>query len=205
MRADVHDIRALLGSTVIVKLQLMQDALHDGRLSTVDQMLAGTLTIAKSINDSILHVMDDLQDATLSEEGLQAAIENYVQRYWPDCDVTITSNLKERLAPHIEGQLYRIAQEAIANACEHGIAKRQDGCVQVVLMYDRNEHTVVLRVADNGCGFDVGAERLPTIGLLMMKERAKRLRTELILHSTSAGTIVTVIVSTIIDLEDEGV
>jgi two-component system nitrate/nitrite sensor histidine kinase NarX len=55
---------------------------------------------------------------------------------------------------------------------------------------------VALRVSDDGCGFDVGAEPadgLEHLGLLGMEERAERIGALLTIHSTpGAGTVVEV-------------
>jgi signal transduction histidine kinase len=175
-------------------------------LADLQAMLTRTLAVARSINDSILHVMHNLEDSTLAEEGLRAAIENYIQRYWSAYSVQFNSNLGQRLPPEMEGQLFRIAQEAITNACKHGVDRMPDGCVRVDLAYDGDRHCVRLSVADNGIGFDLEAERPQSLGLHMMKQRAKRLKTVLDIQSIAEhGTTVQVTASTTLDLQDEDI
>jgi signal transduction histidine kinase len=74
-----------------------------------------------------------------------------------------------RLPGHMEIALYRIAQEALQNVVKHAGA----GSAFVELRYDAAR--VLLRVNDDGSGFDVGA-RGPdssSYGLRSMAERAE--------------------------------
>lgn len=73
-----------------------------------------------------------------------------------------------RLSPSLEGTLYRIAQEAVANALKHG----SPGTVQVKVRQIGAE--VVMRVDDDGAGFDeLRAEEKLSLGLVGMRERAR--------------------------------
>jgi signal transduction histidine kinase len=87
--------------------------------------------------------------------------------------------------------LYRIAQEALANAAKHADAR------QVIVALAHSDHDVELRVKDDGRGFNPhqvdGAEHL---GLQSMAERVKWLGGTFDLHSSSGeGTTVTVTIS----------
>jgi signal transduction histidine kinase len=85
-----------------------------------------------------------------------------------------------------EGELLRIAQEAITNAARHAGASR----IHVDL---RQEADVVrLRVTDDGRGFDVDAVSADSshYGLTGMRERAGRIGGRLDIRSSSGGTTV---------------
>jgi signal transduction histidine kinase len=83
--------------------------------------------------------------------------------------------------------LFRIIQESLTNAARHS----QAGWVHVGLRV--NEDGLDLRVADNGRGFDAGADHAGHFGLLGMRERAQRVGAHLELTSTpGAGTEVRV-------------
>jgi signal transduction histidine kinase len=66
--------------------------------------------------------------------------------------------------------LYRVAQEAIANALRHG----QPTELEVSLDY--KPASVALAVVDNGSGFDTGNSNHRGFGLAGMRERARVLR-----------------------------
>jgi PAS domain S-box-containing protein len=94
----------------------------------------------------------------------------------------------DRVLPEsVTTHLQRIAQESLNNAIRHAEAKT----VQIQLVCDTEG--VALRIADDGCGFDV--ERLPAghHGLGIMRERAQEIGALLEVHSTiDQGTEVSV-------------
>jgi len=96
-----------------------------------------------------------------------------------------------RCSADVELQLMRICQEAVNNAVVHGGAS----AIDIVLASRGTE--ITLRVSDNGCGFDTGAEPadgLEHLGLLGMQERAERIGAILTISSTTGtGTVVEVI------------
>ena len=66
----------------------------------------------------------------------------------------------------VAAQLYRIAQEAVHNAVEHG------GASKVEIDLARNHENLVLTVRDNGKGFDTSAIS-KGMGLRIMRYRAQ--------------------------------
>lgn len=94
-----------------------------------------------------------------------------------------------RLPEHMEIALYRIAQEALQNVVKHSGATVAD----VELRCD--EHRALLRVTDNGHGFDAGARSADdtSYGLRSMAERAELMGGRLAVTSRpGVGTTVTV-------------
>jgi signal transduction histidine kinase len=96
-----------------------------------------------------------------------------------------------RLHPIVRDEIYRIAYEAIRNACRHSEARR----VEVELRYERD---VTVRVSDDGIGMPVDvAEHVKKgrFGLQGMRERAARIGAALsIVSSAARGTEITVTV-----------
>lgn len=87
-------------------------------------------------------------------------------------------------------QLLRIAREALTNSVQHAVASRIDASLE----YKRG--ALVMRIADNGHGFDVnGAQRVPGhFGLATMRERVAKIDATLTINSSEAhGTMVEVI------------
>ncbi|MPN16189.1 Signal transduction histidine-protein kinase/phosphatase DegS [bioreactor metagenome] len=81
--------------------------------------------------------------------------------------------------------LYRVAQEAVKNACTHA----QACAVLVRLQFDAR--TIALIVQDNGQGFDVHgvlADGSRGIGLRNMRERLEALDGQFLVHSSRQGT-----------------
>jgi signal transduction histidine kinase len=74
--------------------------------------------------------------------------------------------------------LYRITQEALHNVVKHSHARH----ARVAITFGADE--IVLRVVDDGVGFDPQAVREKvTLGLVSMRERARLLRGTLIVSS----------------------
>ena len=98
--------------------------------------------------------------------------------------------LEIELAPDLEEELYRIAQEALNNALKHA------GASQVALSVRVTEGSVVLEVADDGQAFDlVDVHDKGGLGLISMRERADKIGGQLTLRSAPGeGTRVMVTV-----------
>jgi signal transduction histidine kinase/ligand-binding sensor domain-containing protein len=93
------------------------------------------------------------------------------------------------LAADTRQQLLRIAREAISNSVQHAGASKIDA----VLSFKRN--LLLLRIVDNGKGFDVSeAQRLSGhFGLATMRERAARISATLAITSNATqGTMIEV-------------
>jgi len=90
-----------------------------------------------------------------------------------------------------QDQLFRIAQEAMANAVKHAQASR----IEVALSFEAGQ--VRLSVIDDGCGFDPAlaqGAQAGHFGLTGMRERAQRLGPLTIDSRPGAGTRVEIVV-----------
>jgi signal transduction histidine kinase len=119
-------------------------------------------------------------------------------------DLTVHLTLDEaptRLAPNVEGELLRIAQEAITNARKHASAHN----LWVDCWTDPPHARLVVR--DDGTGMTTGRD--DSYGISIMRERAQRIDATLEITSESApaaarGTVVQVTVAGRSPLTDEG-
>ena len=104
------------------------------------------------------------------------------------CRVTVSGDVV-RLSNDAQDGLFRIAQEALANAFKHAGAKHID----LRLCYEQN--IVKLSVSDDGCGFDPASAQGSSaghFGLLGIRERAARLGQLQLDSHPGAGTTLTV-------------
>jgi signal transduction histidine kinase len=114
---------------------------------------------------------------------LQAALQRLVADVQQSCDVTANLKTDSRavaVPSRIATQLYRIAQEAVHNAVEHGGTKT----VQIDLASDENE--IVLSVHDNGHGFEASAAT-EGMGLRSMRYRAESIGGSCEVRSSRGG------------------
>ena len=72
----------------------------------------------------------DLRSDVSATNGLGSALSDYVRQVGAKSDLTVHLTLNEaatRLSPAVEGELLRIAQEAITNARKHASARQPVG------------------------------------------------------------------------------
>jgi signal transduction histidine kinase len=145
----------------------------------------------------------DLRSHVSPTNGLGAALSDYLRRVGAKSDLTVHLTLKEapyRLAPPVEAELLRIAQEAITNARKHASAQN----VWVHCWTDPPRAGLVVR--DDGIGIRGGRE--DSYGFSIMRERAERIDATLDVASGSAdeapGTTVKVRVADKSSLTPEG-
>ena len=94
-----------------------------------------------------------------------------------------------RLPPILENALYRIAQEALTNACKHSKSKK------VTVTMTQEGQDVRLEVRDWGIGFDPESVEKGHFGLEGIRQRVRLLGGRLTIESTpGSGTLVQVVV-----------
>jgi len=187
----------------------LHDHIGQKLLLVKNKLLLGLRSIAKNedptgaVDDAISWVTESLQDVRdishnlrphqIDELGLSKSVESMVRRLAHSSEISFTADIEpvDKLMPtDAEINLYRIAQESLNNVIKHSAAKG----ISVVLC--RAGDNVLLRVTDDGCGFDVealtrGSERHTSFGLMIMSERARMMGGELELQSSpGAGTTV---------------
>jgi signal transduction histidine kinase len=124
------------------------------------------------------------------EEGadLHSAIEAALVQSTADCNLDARFAASGSVIPlplMTTDALYRVAQEAIANALRHG----RPTLLEVKLDYTRAQ--VCLSVRDNGTGFEPKAARTHGFGLAGMRERIRALRGNFSIDSApGSGTLV---------------
>ncbi|MGM9951450.1 MAG: sensor histidine kinase [Lysinibacillus sp.] len=103
-----------------------------------------------------------LQNKTLAQ-GLRELIEELQQKAYFDLHYKLED---VPLTKAQEDHLFRIAQEALSNTLRH--AKATD--VELVLLERADMY--ILRIQDNGIGFDMGEEKIGSYGMKNIVERA---------------------------------
>ncbi len=156
--------------------------------STLLQQATEQLDIAAT---DLRSLVTDLRPATLDALGLQSALELLVERLnqRADGDITFASDLAlERMPTEIESVVYRVVQEALNNALQHG------GARAIGVEVAEHGSTIVASIVDDGSGFDPGTVR-DGFGLIGMHERAELVDGELTIESSrGAGTRITLTV-----------
>ena len=106
--------------------------------------------------------------------------ERLAEDYGGDFSVSVDGEPR-KLHPVVKDETYRIGAEALINAFQHAHAQH----IRLQIIYGRK--SLLLRVSDDGCGFD--SEHLPSghWGLTGMSERSVRIHGQLIIRSQPLG------------------
>ncbi len=186
---ELHDgvAQQLLGAKMLFESQqpstrrksAMADAYRDG-------MEALTQASAE-----LRRVMNRLRTPVLDRFGLVEAIKDVASqlRSTPGApEIECSHDVQfERLEPTLENSLFRIAQEAMTNACRHSQSEK----VRVTLTQEGDE--VTLEVQDGGIGFDQDVVAEHRFGLEGIRERSRILGGKLSIKSQPGqGTVVRV-------------
>lgn len=185
---ELHDG---VGQT-LTALTLAIDAADD--VATTPLRRERTASARRLAHDALLETHDlatRLRPARIDQLGLAGALRDLATR--AGCQVTLTiepeAGSAGLLPPSASVEVYRIAQEALANVARHSGSGRAD----VRLGIDRNR--VRLDVEDAGTGFDPAAAHGNGLGLPGMRERAALLGGALTISSTPGrGTHVALLV-----------
>jgi signal transduction histidine kinase len=137
--------------------------------------------------ENLRSIINELRPASLDALGLGPALETLARRLGERQDVAVRSVIElgdgARLDPDTETAVYRVAQEALTNVAKHADA------ANVELSVRRDGDTVVLRVSDDGKGFDPDVPATG-FGLAGMGERATLAGGRLEVHPSPSGTVV---------------
>ncbi len=190
----------------------LHDHIGQKLLLVKNQLLLGLRAVQQgeepsgAVNDAIALVTECIQDVReishtlrphqIDELGLSKSIESMVRRLSKSTGIAFTTDIEpvdRLLSTDAEINLYRIAQESLNNLVKHASAQN------LAVVLHRTGDNVLLRIVDDGCGFDVesltqGSERHASFGLMIMSERAHMAGGELELNSERGrGTTVTVL------------
>jgi signal transduction histidine kinase len=126
------------------------------------------------------HLLFDLRPPILDEAGLAPAIRTLLENSEADFTWSVTDELEIQPSQQTRLILYRIAQEALANARKHSQADH------VRVWIGESEGEVAMEIADDGVGFEPHQAVLGVaghMGLAAMRERAEMSGGRCELHS----------------------
>jgi signal transduction histidine kinase len=175
--------------------------LHDALSQTLfaANILAGTLSRDETLNEAtrgqvqtlerlnrsalaeVRMMLFELHPDTLDSARLADLLQHAVDALAGRGGVRVTTDITTDAGPPVRQrvQIYRIAQEALANVSRHSGAHH----VHVGWSVHRGGQGR-LHIADDGSGFDVHAVQPGRMGLAAMKQRAAAIGATLTIHSS---------------------
>jgi signal transduction histidine kinase len=164
LRRDLHDGLGPALASVSWQAESARELVHADP-SGVVQLLESIIEQAQSALTDIRRLVYGLRPPALDELGLVGALEQAIRQQQMDVIIEAPPALTT-LPAAVEVAVYRIVQEALKNAMEHG---RAENCV-VNLALDGN---LCLTIRDDGQGLPEVVT--PGVGLVSMRERAEEL------------------------------
>ena len=165
---EIHDElgQQLTGIKMDVTWLSKKVPLHE---ETLKQKLHDVLRMLDGAVKTIRRISTELRPSVLDDLGLVAAMEWQSQEF--ETRSGIVTEFESQISdisvpPNIATGLFRIYQESLTNVARHAHARKVSSSIRL------NENKIILKVSDNGKGFEVNKiGNKKTLGLLGMKER----------------------------------
>jgi two-component system, NarL family, sensor histidine kinase UhpB len=158
----LHDeIGQTMTGVLLLLKRLAQEATPPQRVALKEAQAAVKVSL-----EDVRRTAQELRPEILDHLGLASALASLARTFSERTGVPVRRQLAAdlpNLDPKVELVLYRVAQEALTNAARHS------GASEVTLTLEHDTDSVVLRLFDNGRGFD---RRREGGGLRGIRERA---------------------------------
>jgi signal transduction histidine kinase len=162
--------------------------LVDSEPARAKEQMAAVRELARGAMEEMRSLVFELRPADLSADGLVETLRKHVGvlRRVSGREIVLDVGAERRLPADTEQEVFRIAQEALANTLRHS------GAASVRVRLDMPDGRLLLAVADDGSGFDpAGVAAGRHLGLVSMRERAAALGGELRVESApGSGTTI---------------
>jgi two-component system nitrate/nitrite sensor histidine kinase NarX len=192
---EMHDGLAQVLAYVNTKSQAVDEMLADGRVADARRQLGELAEAARSLYVDVREAILTLSSPVPPNRSLAAALEEYAALYAESSKLAVRFEASPEAASApisvaVQAEVFSIAREALTNVRKHARAQR------VGVSLARKDREIVLRIEDDGVGFDAelltqGPERWPHFGLAGMRERAESVGGSISWHSSpGAGTVI---------------
>jgi PAS domain S-box-containing protein len=178
---ELHDV--LGGMLTSIKMDVTRIA-RRAQTPELAGITSDLLALTQETIDTVRKISDELRPSVLDHLGLAAAIEReltlFAARHNMESALD-TDGMVLRLGRERSTAIYRILQEALTNIARHAAATR------VTVHLGWGEQALRMEVIDNGRGIDVAVNRIGSLGILSMTERARELGGTLDIGPHAAG------------------
>lgn len=181
---EVHDVLGGMLTSIKMDVARIVRRAEAPALTEIRTIATDLVALVQETIDTARKISDELRPSSLDTLGLTAAIRDDLRRFESRHGVRARLHVEggePALSPLRATQCYRIFQEALTNVGKHAQASE----VEVALRSAGD--ALQLSVHDDGCGIDTGAMRPGSLGLLNMRERARRIGGTLELSGARGG------------------
>ncbi len=184
---ELHDQVAQDLTSVLVQMQCVRRE-HRGTSDVVGQ-LTGLEASVREVLNNVREILSDLRGQPLiADRFVDAVRSNLISKFQSRTGIKVVLSVArawpESLPPDTAIHLYRIIQEALANAHKHGGARTAHVALRA------KPGRFVVNIRDDGRGIAWPDEAEPVgFGILGMRERAALLRGVITMHNRPLGGI----------------
>jgi nitrate/nitrite-specific signal transduction histidine kinase len=181
---EMHDGVAQVLGYLNLQVQTLEALLQQSKLDKLREKLAQMREAVKVAHADVRENILSLRTTLDNEKGLIPAIDEYLHEFGiqTTMDARFVNEVESEvdLSSIAEVQLVYILHEALSNVRKHSRASH----VTVRLSKEGNagEESIILQVWDDGMGF-TSSESKRSFGLQTMRERARSVNGELLVHS----------------------
>jgi two-component system sensor histidine kinase UhpB len=186
---DLHDDIIQQIAMLSIRLVRLEDLPAD-KLALAHGELAELSRKTKEVSFSVHEVARQLHSSNLQLLGLRKALERLCRTFSQQhqIDVNLEAGELDDLGDDLSLCLFRVTQEALNNAVQHGHAK------QITVSLVRDAGLLRLQIKDTGIGFEP-AERPEGLGRVSMQERLRLVGGKFAIRSSPGqGTVVEAVV-----------
>ena len=165
----LHDDLAQVLFRLSLQVDVARKLLDKNDFVDLRQQLEKIRESKQETSDRIRALIRELHRSPLGAKGLAEALESFTDEVGRDSGVQFKRDVQDLDLPApIALLVFHIAREAIFNALKHARA------TEMSISVTEDEEDIVLRLMDNGVGFDTSAPGPEGhYGMAMMRERAK--------------------------------
>ena len=167
---ELHDDINQQVAMLAIELQQLEVSLPEG-LSESRQTVQGIWKKTHLLSTEIQHLSHQLHSAKLEHLGIIPALRGLCSEFSQQHKIGADFHFRQvppRLDSDISLSLFRVAQESLHNVAKHSQAKK------VLLELVGTSGEIVLRVSDDGVGFDTDMPGNRTgLGMISMNERVR--------------------------------
>src|SRR5699024_9655953 len=157
-------------SQELFAVSMMMSALNETEPPEDENIRKQLQTVEKMINQAQLEMralLLHLRPVALKGKTLQEGIQDLLNELLQKVPLHIDWNIEPfSVDKGVEDQLFRILQESVSNTLRHAKANT----MRVMLV--KRDGKIILRINDDGIGFDMEQEKTGSYGLETMRERA---------------------------------
>ena len=182
---EIHDSLAQTLAYMKMRLKMLEAAVSKGDAKLTDKFLVDVDEALESAYSGLRELITQFRQG-MDSRGLIPALHDLlggVEKKTEAQTELINHTRDLNLSPDQEAQIYRIAQEALANICKHSYARN------VLVRLDENEQDYTVSVCDDGIGLYAAGHRGPGMhfGMNIMHERATKIGGKIEIKSRVGG------------------